>query len=445
MAGAQNSSSRPWQAVSAESPITPEMSFSEAAAIWLKSRGFDATAPNGRRITRYVKPNTENSDKQYIVSLGLFFGEMRLSDIRLDHLRKYQNARVAGDPPFIRLRRPHDGKAKVINGTTVPPKGPTPCPCKPQKVNQEMNQLIRILKRAKLWSEENRDLFEHLMEEESEMPRALRLEEQNRWLQAARSHPRWNIVHWYSVLAFNTCMGTNEIRSLRIGDINLPSRILTVPVEGSKNKYRHRTIPIVDGETGWAIEQLLARAYELGAREPSHYLFPFRDTGTNYYVPEQHMTVSAMGTRWDEVRAASGLSWFRPYDTRHTAITRLAEAGTAINVIMEMAGHVSVKMMRHYTHISGQLKIQALQQSLQRLGAPRPPRSETGSHFGPRVSAYAPPPYAPQWPPAAVPSSADPMNPVIEAEIARQVALALQRERDKEQTGPRLVPPGGRL
>jgi integrase len=47
-----------------------------------------------------------------------------------------------------------------------------------------------------------------------------------------------------------------------------------------------------------------------------------------------------------------GLNWLRPYDLRHTAITRMAEAGVPIHVIMSFAGHMSAKMQLHYTSIS---------------------------------------------------------------------------------------------
>jgi hypothetical protein len=49
---------------------------------------------------------------------------------------------------------------------------------------------------------------------------------------------------------------------------------------------------------------------------------------------------------------AAGIPWLRPYDLRHTAITRLAEAGTPTQVIMSMAGHVTLRMQQHYTAVS---------------------------------------------------------------------------------------------
>jgi len=70
------------------------------------------------------------------------------------------------------------------------------------------------------------------------------------------------------------------------------------------------------------------------------------------FDPEKPMSESGIKVPWNEVRAQSGLTWFRQYDCRHTAITRLAEEGVPTDIIMARAGHISEKMRRHYTHIS---------------------------------------------------------------------------------------------
>jgi integrase len=88
-----------------------------------------------------------------------------------------------------------------------------------------------------------------------------------------------------------------------------------------------------------------------GACDAQHYLFTWRALG-GIYDPTKPMSESGIKVGWNEVRAATGLKWFRQYDCRHTAITRLAESGVPVDVIMARAGHVSQKMRQHYTHIS---------------------------------------------------------------------------------------------
>jgi hypothetical protein len=72
------------------------------------------------------------------------------------------------------------------------------------------------------------------------------------------------------------------------------------------------------------------------------------------------MTEFGLWKPFDEVRKAAGVPWLRIHDLRHTAITRLAEAGTPIAVIMSMAGHLSARMTAHYTSVSDSAKRLAL-------------------------------------------------------------------------------------
>ena len=337
-----------------EAKITSEMIFSDAAERWVS-------------VFETRRRNTVDGYRQYIRSLNLFFGEMRLLDIlddSLSYITAYQKARFAGAEPFIRYRRPQDAKARRVGDTIIPAKGATPCPEKPKKVNQELGALIRILKRAGLWTEHHSDVYDELIEEIEELPRALTPDEQNLWLTTAKSRERWQIVHWYSLLMLHTAMSTNEIRALRLGDINLSMRSIQIPIEGAKNKHRYRPIDASNPWAAWALEQLLHRADELGSRDPQHYLFPWRisagawneshSTRVGIYDPTRPMSESGIKKAWNEVRAESGITWFRQYDLRHTAITRMAEAGMSSSFIRKQAGHVSQRMQDHYTHLSQQ-------------------------------------------------------------------------------------------
>jgi hypothetical protein len=122
------------------------------------------------------------------------------------------------------------------------------------------------------------------------------------------------------------------------------------------------------------------------------------------------MTGSGLKKLWQEVRIASGLKWFRLYDTRHTAITRLAEEGSSITTIMKMAGHVSVAMSEHYTHISERDKDYAMEQVQARVRGVEQPeplqvvRQKPARPLPPRPSAQtlpaAPPPSVSAFPAA---------------------------------------------
>lgn len=322
--------------------IAPDLPFSQAAALWLDSRSFRA-APNAISA-RYIRESTETSYRQYVSSLELFFGQLPLDKIHLGHLRQYQEARVTGAAPFIRKRRPNKNVVAA------------PCPAGPKKANQELSILKMILRRAGCWTQEMDEFYERFEERPSEVQRALTAEEQQRWLDVAMFKERWHIVYWYSVLAFDTSMSTNEIRALRLGDVNMIQRVVNVSQRGAKNRYRQRTIPIQSADALWALEQLILRARELGAIAPQHFLFPYRRP-PGPWDATQPMSVSGIKRQWNEVRSAcrfdgkDGRPSFRPYDTRHTALTRWAENGVPPEVARARAGHMGDVMMGNYVHI----------------------------------------------------------------------------------------------
>ena len=55
---------------------------------------------------------------------------------------------------------------------------------------------------------------------------------------------------------------------------------------------------------------------------------------------------------------------FRFHDLRHQAITELSEGGASDQTIMSIAGHVSRKMLEHYSHV----RLAAKRQALEALG-----------------------------------------------------------------------------
>ena len=76
----------------------------------------------------------------------------------------------------------------------------------------------------------------------------------------------------------------------------------------------------------------------------------------------------------------SPIKGLRFHDLRHHAITELAESQTSDSTIMAIAGHVSQKMLAHYSHV----RLQAKRTALDALSMKRPPRampkSETTGH-----------------------------------------------------------------
>jgi integrase len=71
--------------------------------------------------------------------------------------------------------------------------------------------------------------------------------------------------------------------------------------------------------------------------------------------------VGSWRTAWRSLTKKAGFGGLRFHDLRHTAISALGEAGVPDRVIMDIAGHVSPRMLRRYSHIQLESKRAAIQ------------------------------------------------------------------------------------
>ena len=92
---------------------------------------------------------------------------------------------------------------------------------------------------------------------------------------------------------------------------------------------------------------MFERADLLGHTAPEHYLWPACQWGR--YDPTKPML--KWDTAWRALRDDAGLHGLRFHDLRHTVITELAEMGVADHVLESISGHLSRRMLEHYSHI----------------------------------------------------------------------------------------------
>ena len=83
-------------------------------------------------------------------------------------------------------------------------------------------------------------------------------------------------------------------------------------------------------------------------------------------------------TAWRALRDGAGLHGLRFHDLRHTVITELAEMGVADHVLESISGHLSRRMLEHYSHI----RIDAKRQALDALDAARRSTAHNGDGNG---------------------------------------------------------------
>ena len=149
-------------------------------------------------------------------------------------------------------------------------------------------------------------------------------------------------------------------------DVDLVKRL--VHVRRSKNETSHRVIPL-NASAIEAAARMFERADLLGHTEPEHYLWPACQWGR--YDATNPML--KWDTAWRALRDAAKLPGLRFHDLRHTVITELAEMGVADHVLESISGHLSRRMLEHYSHI----RIDAKRQALDALDAAR--RGEAGN------------------------------------------------------------------
>jgi len=221
----------------------------------------------------------------------------------------------------------------------------------PRTINMEIDHLARAL--GSTW----RALWPRVphLKEPRDAGRALTREEQHRLLAAAATN-RSPYILLALRLAMQTAMRFDEIRHLTWGCIDGARGVLTVPKSKTPAGER-RIVPLTDGLRRAIEEYRTWYVGKLGKTQPDWFLFPF----TRIVLPiDPERPCTTLKHSWESVRRAAGVRC-RFHDLRHTAITRMLEAGAPEHAVRALAGHVSPKMLERYAHMRLEVKRQAVQ------------------------------------------------------------------------------------
>jgi len=259
-------------------------------------------------------------------------------------------------------------------------------------INRERDLLRGVLVKAQRWHVlDTEDL--RPLKVESGTGKALSLAEKLRLLKTAELKPEWQIARLATFLALNTTMRAGEIRGLRWTDVDLLNKSLTI--RRSKTEAGKRVIPL-NAEAWAAVIELRERSKRLFSCEPeaAWYVFPHAEGLRN---PDPTKPMSGWRTAWrnltrliecpacgqkqqpaaicsseqckaDIHEVKSPTAGLRFHDLRHHAITELAEGQASEQTIRSIAGHVSQRMLEHYSHIRLDAKRIALDALSQRGG-----------------------------------------------------------------------------
>jgi integrase len=142
-----------------------------------------------------------------------------------------------------------------------------------------------------------------------------------------------------------------EIKGLQWKQVDLFKKLLTIQRHSTKTNAGARVIPLNQA----AFTILVKRRKEaelLGHVLAEHYVFCACENGR--IDPAKPM--KSWRSAWSGLRKKAGLPGIRFHDLRHQAITEMCEKGLPDMTIMQIAGHVSAEMLKHYSHIRTQAK-----------------------------------------------------------------------------------------
>lgn len=179
-------------------------------------------------------------------------------------------------------------------------------------------------------------------------------EEKARLMEAA-AKARSPHLHPALMLALTTGMRGAEMKNLTWAQIDFEKRYLAVG-RSKTEAGEGRTIPL--NSVLYDALASYAEWYRLrfGELRSDWYVFPYGKPRPN----DPTRPVTPLKTAWHNLRKKAGVQG-RWHDNRRTLITDLAESGASDQTIMDIAGHVSQQMLRHYSHIRMEAKRAALE------------------------------------------------------------------------------------
>jgi integrase len=310
--------------------------FSVTAEAWLETKKTS------------LAPKTVKIEKTNLAHLNPEIGRKLVSDIDARDVSRYQQKRLA------------EGAS-------------------PKTINLEMGTLRAILKRSGLWAHLQPDV--RMLPTRDDVGRAINPEEERALLEAcAKSRSR--VVLPFVTLAIETGARYGVIRTLQWGSINFVDRCL----QFGKDKTPSGTGRIVPLNPR-ALATLKFWASQFPGRQPEHYVFPAERYGAagNKFEPKAYNTdptqpIADIKEAWEaaKLRAGkilkglseddssdvatpeSGVQKTAPlqcrfHDLRHTAVSRMLDAGVPIAKVAKIVGwspSTMVKMAARYGHFA---------------------------------------------------------------------------------------------
>jgi len=241
------------------------------------------------------------------------FGKRLLVDIEAPDIRAYQKARLA------------EGAA-------------------PRTVNIEQSLFRAIMRRFGAWARIQHEVG--MLPEQGDIGRKISAEEE--WLLLREcSNSRSRGLFPFVTLAIETGARKNVIRTLQWKWINL----INACIQFGKDKTPSGTGRIIPLNRR-PLETLKLWAQRFPDREPEHYVFPAERYGASgdvfeatAYATDPTKPVASIKEAWEGAKKRAGVKC-RFHDLKHTAVSRMLDAGVPIAKIAKIVGWSPATMVR---------------------------------------------------------------------------------------------------
>ena len=284
----------------------------------------------GTLVTRYLKNYALNHRPKSIAfatgrlaHVTRLLGTTVLPDLTEDAIRDYMRARLG----------------EGSSGRTV---------------NMELGELSRAIENKwfVLWPKVRK------LEERREVGKALSTEEESRLIAAVieqESPNKSKTLGTFIRVALLTGMRSGEIAGLSWGQIDFLRRVVTVgraksaAGTGRQIPMNQNLFDVLTAHAEWFTKRF-------GDTQPRHYLFPFGKPTPN----DPTKPITDVTGAWEALRKRAGVDC-RLHDLRHTAATKMAEAGVPESTMLALMGHMSRAMLERYSHIRMNAKRDAVE------------------------------------------------------------------------------------
>ena len=211
------------------------------------------------------------------------------------------------------------------------------------RINCGLRSLRRALNLAYEWGKLERPAKITLAKGERQRDRVLTDVEWQLYIVEC-PHP-W---HDAAIVIRGTGMRPGEVFCLRWENIYLNASSGLIQITDGKTKAARRMLPMLP-----AVYAALKKRYRDAGSPETGWVFPSTSREGHFNkdtAKDQHAAAISRANAKAAKEGIRKLAYFQPYVLRHTALTRLAEAGCDAFTLARIAGHSSITITQRYIH-----------------------------------------------------------------------------------------------